>query len=460
MKVTVVGSGYVGLVTGACLADIGHQVVCFDVMQEKIDLLNAGGVPIYEPGLDAIIARCVATGNLRFTADVDEAVAFGDLQFIAVGTPPGEDGSADLTYVLNAARAIGERMKTPKVVINKSTVPVGTGQKVSQALAATLEKRGVSVAFQIISNPEFLKEGDAIDDFMRPDRIVIGSGDSADAHRARDAVMALYAPVADGGKKFVCMDVASAEFTKYAANAMLATRISFMNELAGLAETVGADIEQVRMGIGRDARIGPAFLRAGTGYGGSCFPKDVQALVRAGAANGHTLQILQQVESVNREQKTVLVRKLVSAMGGDLTGRTIALWGLAFKPNTDDMREAPSLEIIRALLQLGASVRVHDPVAMPEAKKMIEASSAIDLSRVYFSATAEEALSGADALFLVTEWKQYAEFSLQRVAALAPGMPVFDGRNVFAPEAAAAAGVTLFNIGRKQPAGAAGVMLA
>ena len=367
MKVTVVGTGYVGLVSAACLAEMGNHVLCLDVDAAKIALLEAGGMPIHEPGLDHMVARNVAAGRLGFTTDVAKAVAHGTLQFIAVGTPSDEDGSADLQYVLAAARNIARHMDDYKVVVDKSTVPVGTADKVREAITQTLAERGSGVEFAVVSNPEFLKEGAAVDDFMRPDRIIVG----ADDPRAIGLMRELYAPFQRNHDKVVVMDVRSAELTKYAANAMLATRISFMNELALLAERVGADIEQVRVGIGSDPRIGFHFLYAGAGYGGSCFPKDVKALIHTGEQAGRTLQVLRAVESANDAQKRVLIEKIVRRFGDDLSGRRFALWGLAFKPNTDDMREAPSRVLIAELLARGASVSAYDPVAMTEARRVL-----------------------------------------------------------------------------------------
>ncbi len=361
----MIGTGYVGLVTGTCLAEVGNDVLCLDVDANKIDTLNNGGVPIHEPGLQSMIERNVAAGRLRFTTDIDAAVAHGAVQFIAVGTPPDEDGSADMQYVLAAARNIGSRMNDYKIVVDKSTVPVGTADRVRVAIAEALVKRGADIAFAVVSNPEFLKEGAAVEDFMRPDRVVIG----ADDERAIAAMRAVYAPFQRNHERLLVMDVRSAELTKYAANAMLATRISFMNELANLADAVGADIEHVRQGIGSDPRIGYHFLYPGVGYGGSCFPKDVKALQHTATALGQPLRVLDAVEAVNDAQKMRLVDKIVARMGASLTGRTFALWGLAFKPNTDDMREAPALEIVAALAQRGARVVAYDPVAMAEAKR-------------------------------------------------------------------------------------------
>ena len=370
MNITIIGTGYVGLVTGTCLADIGNSVCCLDIDPAKIATLNSGGVPIHEPGLRELIQSNVEAGRLSFTTDVAEAVAFGDIQFIAVGTPPDEDGSADLQYVLAAARNIGKHMSGFKVVVDKSTVPVGTADKVHAAIAQELAARGRGeVSFSVVSNPEFLKEGAAVEDFMRPDRIVLGVDTSAEGQRALALMRQLYAPFNRNHERTRVMDVKSAEFTKYAANAMLATRISFMNELANLADRVGADIELVRQGIGSDPRIGTSFLYAGTGYGGSCFPKDVQALVRTAGEHGQRLRVLEAVEAVNHDQKQVVVNKVLARYGTDLTGRRFALWGLAFKPNTDDMRDAPSRVVIQALLRAGATLTAHDPVATAEARR-------------------------------------------------------------------------------------------
>ncbi|HWT35300.1 MAG TPA: UDP-glucose/GDP-mannose dehydrogenase family protein, partial [Paraburkholderia sp.] len=370
MNLTIVGTGYVGLVTGACLADIGHDVFCLDVDQRKIDVLNNGGVPIHEPGLLEIIARNRKAGRLKFSTDVEAAVAHGDIQFIAVGTPPDEDGSADLQYVLAAARNIGRHMKGFKVIVDKSTVPVGTARRVAQAVQEELDKRDLQQMFSVVSNPEFLKEGAAVEDFTRPDRIIVGCNDDVPGEKARELMKRLYAPFNRNRERTLYMDVRSAEFTKYAANAMLATRISFMNDLANLADRVGADIEAVRRGMGSDPRIGYDFLYAGCGYGGSCFPKDVQALIRTGSEMGHSLRILEAVEAVNETQKKILAQKIVARMGEDLSDRTFAVWGLAFKPNTDDMREAPSRALIAELLARGAKVVAYDPVAIDESKRV------------------------------------------------------------------------------------------
>jgi UDPglucose 6-dehydrogenase len=436
----MIGSGYVGLVTGACFAEVGNDVLCLDVDKRKIDILNAGGVPIHEPGLEAMIARNAAAGRLRFTTDVDAAVAHGALQFIAVGTPPDEDGSADMQYVLAAARNIGQRMTEFKIVVDKSTVPVGTADRVREAIAGELSARGFTTGFAVVSNPEFLKEGAAVEDFMRPDRVVIG----ADDERAIAAMRAVYAPFQRTHERLLVMDVRSAELTKYAANAMLATRISFMNELANLADELGADIEHVRQGIGSDPRIGYYFLYPGVGYGGSCFPKDVKALSHTAAEFGRPLQILAAVEAVNEAQKLRLVEKIVARLGEDLAGRTFALWGLAFKPNTDDMREAPALEIIAALAARGAKVVAYDPVAMAEAKRVLA-----DAPHVAFAASPMAALAGADALVVVTEWKEFRspDFDAIRKALREP--LVFDGRNLYDPPAVRAAGLEYFAIGRR-----------
>jgi UDPglucose 6-dehydrogenase len=440
MKVTVIGTGYVGLVTGACLSEMGNHVVCLDVDARKIQILNDGGIPIHEPGLDAIVQRNRAAGRLQFTTDVAAAVAHGTLQFIGVGTPPDEDGSADMQYVLAAARSIGRHMTDYKVIVDKSTVPVGTADRVKAAVADELAKRGLAdTGFAVVSNPEFLKEGAAVEDCMRPDRIVIG----ADDERAILLMRALYQPFMRNHDRLMVMDVRSAEFTKYAANAMLATRISFMNELALLAERVGADIEQVRKGIGSDPRIGTHFLYAGTGYGGSCFPKDVKALIHIGHENAMTLQVLTAVEAANDRQKRVLVDKVVQRFGEDLAGRRFAIWGLAFKPNTDDMREAPSRVIVEALLARGASLCAYDPVAMPEAKRVMEGVAGLD-----FADNAADTLQGADALLVVTEWKEFRTPDFEHIKATLKQPVVFDGRNIWEPALMQALGLEYHGIGR------------
>jgi UDPglucose 6-dehydrogenase len=441
MKLTVIGTGYVGLVSGACLADVGNQVLCLDLDAKKIDLLKSGGIPIYEPGLKEIVANNIAAGRLRFTTDIEESVAFGDIQMIAVGTPPGEDGSADLQYVVAAARNIGRFMTSPKIVMDKSTVPVGTADRVREAIVEELASRKQQTKFSVVSNPEFLKEGAAVEDFMRPDRIVIG----ADSDEAVEAMRKLYAPFQRNHDRLMVMDVRSAELTKYAANAMLATRISFMNELALLAELLGADIEAVRKGIGSDPRIGYHFLYPGIGYGGSCFPKDVQALQRTATQAGLDLKLLDAVERVNYSQKHVLTQKIVKRFGENLAGRAIALWGLAFKPNTDDMREAPSLVLIDDLTKRGAKVVAFDPVAATEAKHLLAGNSGVT-----FASNALDALTGADALAIVTEWKTFRapDFAAMKAALKSP--IVFDGRNLYEPSTMAEQGFQYYPIGRKQ----------
>ncbi|HEX7640220.1 MAG TPA: UDP-glucose/GDP-mannose dehydrogenase family protein [Burkholderiaceae bacterium] len=439
MKITVIGSGYVGLVTGACLAEMGNHVVCLDIDPRKIETLNNGGIPIHEPGLDQVVQRNAAAGRLQFTTDTAHAVAHGTLQFIAVGTPPDEDGSADLQYVLAAARNIGRLMTDYKLVIDKSTVPVGTADKVRAAIQAELDARGVALEFSVASNPEFLKEGAAVEDFMRPDRIVVG----AEGERAISLLRAVYAPFQRNRDKLVIMDVRSAELTKYAANAMLATRISFMNELALLAESLGADIELVRQGIGSDPRIGYHFLYAGCGYGGSCFPKDVKALIRTAAENGHGLKVLQAVEDANDAQKQVLPARIVKRFGEDLTGRRFAIWGLAFKPNTDDMREASSRVLVAELLARGAAVNAYDPVAMDEARRIFG-----DEPRIAYANTPEQALEGADALVIVTEWKEFRSPDFAHIAATLKTPVIFDGRNLYEPALVRGAGLDYQPIGR------------
>ncbi len=453
MNITIIGTGYVGLVTGACLADLGNTVLCLDVDQAKIDLLNAGGVPIYEPGLKEIIERNMEAGRLAFTTDIAASVAHGNVQFIAVGTPPDEDGSADLQYVLAAARNIGRYMTDPKVVVDKSTVPVGTALKVTAAISHELVQRFsrvesmgarvegptalVAPAFSVVSNPEFLKEGAAVEDFTRPDRIVLGVADDAAGKEALATMRQLYAPFNRNHERIRVMDVKSAEFTKYAANAMLATRISFMNELANLAEQVGADIELVRQGIGSDPRIGYSFLYAGAGYGGSCFPKDVQALIRTGREHGQTLRMLEAVEAVNHDQKQVLVQKVFLRYGRDLTGKVFAVWGLAFKPNTNDMRDAPSRVLIKALLQAGASVVAHDPVAADEARVALSKDLADMpelLKRLQFTDKPMHAVQGVDALVIVTEWKVYRSPNWTLLRGAMKMAVVFDGRNMYESE--------------------------
>lgn len=440
MKITVIGTGYVGLVTGTCLAEVGNEVLCLDLDPKKIDILRAGGIPIYEPGLEDMVRRNVAAGRLSFTTNVEESVAYGEIQFIAVGTPPDEDGSADLQYVVAAARNIGRHMAGYKLVVDKSTVPVGTADKVKAAMQEELSQRGVAYEFNVASNPEFLKEGAAVEDFMKPDRIVIGT----DSERATELLRQLYAPFQRNRDRLTVMDVKSAELTKYAANAMLATRISFMNELAVLAEKLGADIEQVRHGIGSDPRIGYHFLYAGCGYGGSCFPKDVQALRRTGQENGVTLRVLDAVEEANEAQKQILVNKLTARLGSDLKGKRFAMWGLAFKPNTDDMREAPSRSMLEALWAMGASVSAYDPAAMEETRRIY--GERADLLLVD---SPMDALKGADALLIVTEWKVFRSPNFDTMKSLLKTPLVFDGRNLYEPQAMREMGFDYLPIGRQ-----------
>lgn len=457
MKITVIGTGYVGLVTAACLAEQGNTVLCLDIDKARIGSLQDGVLPIYEPGLKELFDRNRDSGRLAFTDDTAASVAHGDLQFIAVGTPPDEDGSADLKHVLAAAENIGRHMENPKVVVDKSTVPVGTAEKVAGTIAAALKRRNrTDISAVAVSNPEFLKEGAAISDFMRPDRIVIGvDGHTPDADHARMVMRTLYAPFNRNHDRIIMMDVRSAEFTKYAANAMLATRISFMNELANLADKVGVDIEMVRQGIGSDSRIGYSFLYAGTGYGGSCFPKDVQALQHAAGENGVSLGILKAVEVVNHRQKHVLVSKITNRFGADLSGKRFAVWGLAFKPETNDMRDAPSREIIRELTKRGAAISAHDPVAMPEARQCLE-EDLLDIpgamQRVEFAGSPMAALEGGDALVIVTEWKPFKgpDFDAVKVALRTP--LIFDGRNLYDPHLMRKLGIEYHAIGRSNVA--------
>ena len=439
MKITIVGTGYVGLVSGTCLAEVGNDVLCLDTDAAKIRMLEGGGVPIYEPGLEPLIVKNVEAGRLRFTTDIDAAVAHGALQFIAVGTPPDEDGSADLQHVLSAARNIGRRMNSHKVIVNKSTVPVGTADKVRAAVSEELLARGVTLPFSVVSNPEFLKEGAAVDDFMRPDRVVIG----ADDEPAIQLMRALYAPFQRNHERLLVMDIRSAELTKYAANAMLATRISFMNELANLAERLGADIEHVRQGIGSDPRIGYHFLYPGIGYGGSCFPKDVQALQRTAEDMGTPLRVLHAVEEANTAQKGRLVDKITARLGDDLTGRTFGLWGLSFKPNTDDMREAPSRRVIDGLTARGAKIVAYDPVAMHEAQRAFG-----DRAGVSFAVNAMSAVSGADALVIATEWKEFRSPDFESLRDSLKLPLIFDGRNLYDPAFVRAQGFEYYPIGR------------
>jgi UDPglucose 6-dehydrogenase len=432
MKVGVIGTGYVGLVVGACLAEAGNDVVCADVDQEKIAGLKNNQIPIYEPGLEPLVVRNQAEGRLRFTTDVGEAVAVSEVVFIAVGTPPNEDGAADLRHVLEVARIIGDHMNAPKVVITKSTVPVGTAAKVRETIASRTKER-----FYVCSNPEFLKEGAAVEDFMKPDRVVIG----VDSPEAQQILTELYQPFVRTGNPLIFMDIASAELTKYAANAMLATRISFMNQIAELCEKVGADITLVRKGIGSDRRIGPAFLFPGPGYGGSCFPKDVKALIKTGEEYGVSLDLLEAVEAVNRRQKRKLFEKLCPLMEGRLAGRRIAVWGLAFKAETDDMRESPAIELIEALLAAGASVRAHDPAAIRTARRIFG-------DRVAYYEHQYDALEGADALVVVTEWLQFRNPDFVRMKSLLRHPVIVDGRNLYDPAKMKSLGFRYTGIGR------------
>lgn len=454
MNITIIGTGYVGLVTGACLADIGNHVFCLDLDERKIATLNSGGIPIYEPGLAEVVESNVAAKRISFSTDIEAAVAHGDIQFIAVGTPPDEDGSADMQYVLAAARNIGKYMNSFKVIVDKSTVPVGTADRVTAVIQEELDKRGrADLHFSVVSNPEFLKEGAAVEDFMRPDRIVIGYSDDEHGREALRWMRKLYAPFNRNHERTRVMDVHSAEFTKYAANAMLATRISFMNELANLADRVGADIEAVRQGIGSDPRIGYSFLYAGTGYGGSCFPKDIQALTRTARGNGQTLRVLEAVEAVNNEQKRALTNKVLARFGNDLSGRTFALWGLAFKPNTDDMREAPSRVVIDVLLRAGAKVVAHDPIAVEETRRVLQldfadAPSLVEQISYCSPKDPMSALDGADALIIITEWKAYRSPNLERLKSLMKSPVIFDGRNLYEPSTMKQAGIVYHGIGR------------
>jgi UDPglucose 6-dehydrogenase len=439
MDVTIFGSGYVGLVTGACLAEVGNHVVCVDVDPEKIALLNAGGVPIYEPGLEELIQRNRKAGRLNFTTDAQAGVRHGLFQFVAVGTPPDEDGSADLQYVLAVARTIAEHMDSYRIIVDKSTVPVGTADRVAEQVRTTLAQRGVKFDFDVVSNPEFLKEGAAIEDFLRPDRIIVGT----DNPRTGELLRALYAPFNRNRDRVMLMDIRSAELTKYAANAMLATKISFMNELANIAESVGADIEKVRIGIGSDPRIGYQFIYPGCGYGGSCFPKDVRALEKTARDLGYDAQILRAVESVNRHQKGRLFAKIADYFDGELAGRTVALWGLAFKPNTDDMREASSRALMESLWRAGARVRAYDPASMEETRRIY--GDRDDLALVE---DAMEALDGADTLAILTEWSQFRSPSFDEIKSKLRHPVIFDGRNILDARLANAAGLTYVSIGR------------
>ncbi len=437
MKIGVIGTGYVGLVTGTCFAESGNDVICVDTDAGKIDRLKKGGIPIYEPGLEELVKRNTAEERLSFTTRIEDAVRHALMLFIAVGTPPGEDGSADLTHVLGVARDIGRHMDGFRIVVNKSTVPVGTGDRVRQVIQEELQKRGEAHPFDVVSNPEFLKEGNAIDDFMKPDRVVIGCDDP----RTAELMKELYAPFVRTEKPILIMDVRSAEMTKYAANAMLATKISFINDIANLCELVGANVDNVRKGIGSDSRIGYQFIFPGAGYGGSCFPKDVQALIRTAAEHRYPLRILEAVEAVNNQQKEVLFKKLHQIYHGNLKGKTIAVWGLAFKPNTDDMREAPAIVIIEKLLAAGARVQAYDPEAMDEARKIFG-------DRITYVKKSYDALDQADALVVVTEWNEFRRPDFDRIKAALARPVIVDGRNIYDPAKMKAAGFEYHSIGR------------
>ncbi|MFN4003407.1 MAG: UDP-glucose dehydrogenase family protein [Hylemonella sp.] len=453
MKVAVVGAGYVGLVTASCLAELGHEVVCLDADAARVDLLKSGVVPIYEPGLDALMQRNARERRLQFTTRMADALGQADILFIAVGTPPREDGSADLAHVLAVAQQVGRHMHRSLTIVNKSTVPVGTAERVQAVVQAELAARGLAgLPFAVASNPEFLKEGAAIDDFMHPDRIVIGLPAGPMAAIVREQMTRLYQSLNRHHERTVWMDVRSAELTKYAANAMLATRISFMNEMANLADLVGADVDAVRRGIGSDSRIGPSFLYAGTGYGGSCFPKDTRALMHTAAAHGSRMQLVEATERVNQMQRQVLVRRVVEHFGEDLRGRCFAIWGLAFKPQTDDMREAPSREVIRQLLLRGAAVRAHDPVAMAAAQAVL-AEDLADLAgaagRLQFVDEAMAAAQGADALLVLTEWKQFHNPDFEALRARLRCPLILDGRNLYDPQALQELGLAYQGVGRR-----------
>ncbi len=439
MKITVFGSGYVGLVTGTCLAEVGNDVICMDIDETKIGKLQQGIIPIYEPGLEAMVKENQSAGRLRFTADVKEAVDHGLFQFIAVGTPPDEDGSADLQYVLAVAKSIAENMEDYRVVIDKSTVPVGTADKVKAVMQQILTARGKALEFDVVSNPEFLKEGAALDDFMKPDRIIIGT----DNPRTAELLKALYSPFNRSHERIIAMDIRSAELTKYAANAMLATKISFMNELANLAEHLGADIEHVRQGIGSDSRIGYSFIYPGCGYGGSCFPKDVKALERTAKEIGYHAELLNAVENVNNRQKNRLFEKINKHYQGALTGKVFALWGLAFKPNTDDMRDAPSRVLLEALIEAGAMVRAYDPEAKEEAQRLYGNKQGLS-----YCDSPKEALKQADALVIVTEWKQFRSPDFDAMSQQLRDKVIFDGRNMYEPNMVKRSGLEYYAIGR------------
>lgn len=436
MKITIFGSGYVGLVTGACFAEVGNEVLCVDIDQAKIDRLKNGEIPIYEPGLDTIVHENSRNGRLKFTSDILQGVEFGLYQFIAVGTPPDEDGSADLRHVLSVAESIGTHMQEYRIIINKSTVPVGTADLVREKVLSVLNERNAGIDFDVVSNPEFLKEGDAVNDFMKPERIVVG----VDNPRTRELLRFLYSPFNRSHERFIAMDIRSAELTKYAANSMLATKISFMNEIANIAERVGADVEEVRRGIGSDSRIGFSFIYPGVGYGGSCFPKDVQALERTARKHGYDARILQAVEAVNHDQKSSLVRKIREHFKGNISGRTIAIWGLAFKPNTDDMREAPAVELIHLLQNEGAHVKAYDPQAMENAAQMFP--------RLTLCNNPYEVAEGVDALVLATEWNEFKQLDFERIHELMRQPIIMDGRNLWDADRLREQGFTYYGVGR------------
>jgi UDPglucose 6-dehydrogenase len=438
MKISVVGTGYVGLVSGTCFAETGINVVCVDIDKRKIDMLNSGQIPIYEPGLEDIYRKNVEKGRLSFTTNIKESLENTDAIFIAVGTPPGEDGSADLKYVLNVAREVGRKLNHYMVVVTKSTVPVGTSHKVKAAMNEELLKRNCDIPFDVASNPEFLKEGNAVADFLKPDRIVVGT----DSERAMKVMQRLYKPFLLNNHPILFMDIASSEMTKYAANSMLATKISFMNDIANLCELVGADVNMVRRGIGSDSRIGNQFIYAGTGYGGSCFPKDVKALIRTGDEKGHSLEILKAVENVNNRQKSIMVKKMMQHFNNDLSDKKIALWGLAFKPKTDDMREAPSLVIIDQLMKAGAKVIAYDPVAIEETQRILG-------DKINYAKDEYDACIDTDALVLVTEWAEFRVPNFRVLGKLLKKKVIFDGRNIYDPEEMREEGYTYYSIGRK-----------
>jgi len=437
MKISIVGTGYVGLVSGTCFADVGINVTCVDINEKKIENLKNGIIPIYEPGLEDLVHQNIEKGRLTFTTSIKESLDQTDAVFIAVGTPPDEDGSADLKYVLEVARQIGKYITNYLVVVTKSTVPIGTAKKVKAAINDELEKRGVNIEFDVASNPEFLKEGNAIDDFLKPDRIVVGT----ESEKAEKTMSRLYKPFLLNGHPIIFMDIPSAEMTKYAANSMLATKISFMNDMANLCEIVGADITMVRKGIGSDARIGNKFIYAGAGYGGSCFPKDVKAIIKTADDNGYNLRLLKAVEDVNNDQKHVIVRKIIAQFGNNLNNLTFALWGLSFKPKTDDMREAPSLVIIEELIKLGAKVKAYDPVAMHEAKRILD-------DRIEYGNDPYEVLIDADALIVITEWPEFRLPNFKVLEKLLKNKVIFDGRNIYDPNEIVEQGFTYYSIGR------------